>query len=96
MKKQFEISDFVPAMSLQEIVFNLVEREKKRRKAMKISQKELAKRSGVSYASIRRFESTGEISFFSLIEIANALDCLDEFNELFKPNPITNLKDLKL
>lgn len=40
--------------------------------------------SGVSYASIRRFETTGEISLSSLINIAIALDCTDEFDMLFQ------------
>ena len=36
------------------------------RKRRKISRNDLAKKSGVSYASIRRFEETGEISLISL------------------------------
>ncbi|MBP5200930.1 MAG: helix-turn-helix transcriptional regulator, partial [Schwartzia sp.] len=60
-----------------------MERMKVRRRAMKISQRELAKRSGVSYASIRRFETVGEISFTSLLKVALALDCLEDFTELF-------------
>ena len=72
----------------------VVERMKVRRRAMKVSQQELARRSGVSYASIRRFETTGEIAFLSLLKIALALDCLEDFTSLFhKPEP-QNLKDL--
>ena len=54
------------------------------RKNYKISQKELAKLSNVSYGSIRRFESTGEISFSSLVKIAVAMRLYDDLDNLFK------------
>jgi transcriptional regulator with XRE-family HTH domain len=73
-----------------------VEREKQRRKKLKISQKQLAEKSGVTYASVRRFETTGEISLSSLLKIANALDSLQDFTKLFKPVLVTSLKDLKV
>ena len=91
MKKEFDISDFVGVQSIQSITEQLVEREKQRRKKMNLSQKDLALKSGVSYASVRRFESIGEISLNSLLKIANALDCLEEFNILFKMPVVKNL-----
>ena len=96
IKNIFDISDFVPAQSLTGTVYELVRREKTARKAKKLTQKQLAERTGVSYGSIRRFEQTGEISLLSLVKIANALDCLEDFNELFKKSPVTNIRDLKL
>lgn len=96
IKNTFDISDFVPAQSLTGAVYELVKREKAARKAKKLTQKQLAERTGVSYGSIRRFEQTGEISLLSLVKIANALDCLEDFNELFKKPPVTNIRDLKL
>lgn len=96
IKNIFDISDFVPAQSLTGTVYELVQREKAARKAKKLTQKQLAERTGVSYGSIRRFEQTGEISLLSLVKIANALDCLEDFNELFKKTPVTNIRDLKL
>ena len=96
IKNTFDISDFVPAQSLTDTVYELVKREKAARKAKKFTQKQLAERTGVSYGSIRRFEQTGEISLLSLVKIANALDCLEDFNELFKKPPVTNIRDLKL
>ena len=53
------------------------------RKRKKISQKELAERSGVSLGSIKRFEQTGEISLQSLTKIAIALRAEDELESLF-------------
>ena len=95
-KNIFDISDLVPAQSLTGTVYELVRREKAARKAKKLTQKQLAERTGVSYGSIRRFEQTGEILLLSLVKIANALDCLEDFNELFKKTPVTNIRDLKL
>ncbi len=93
MKKLLDIADFVGVQSIQSITEQLVEREKQRRKKMNLSQKDLALKSGVSYASVRRFESIGEISLNSLLKIANALDCLEDFNILFKMSVVKNLKD---
>lgn len=68
----------------------IAERERALRKQRKISMQKLSELSGVSYASIRRFETTGEISLSSLINIAIALDCVDDFDNLFiKQVPLT-------
>jgi len=62
---------------------NLAGRVRARRKEGKISQAEMAKRSGVSYASIRRFENTGDISLASLARIAAVLGYEADFDNLF-------------
>lgn len=54
------------------------------RKRKKISQSELAKRSGVSFGSVKRFEQTGEISLSSLTKIAIALGAEDGLDNLFE------------
>lgn len=64
------------------------------RKRKKISQKELSKKSGVSYASIRRFESEGEISLSSLTKIAIALDVSDELEALFTEVPFDSIEEI--
>lgn len=96
MKNKFDIADFVKTQTIQSITEQIVKKEKQRRKNMHLSQKDLANKSGVSYASIRRFESIGEISFNSLLKIANALDCLDDFNSIFKMPIIKSLKDYEV
>lgn len=96
MERKFDISDFVDTITEASITEKLIKRVKLRRKELKYTQKELAKRSGVNYASIRRFETTGDISLASLIKIAHAMNCLEDFNNLFKYEQITNLKDYKL
>jgi len=39
--------------------------------------------SGVSYGSMKRFESSGEISLVSLLKVAIVLVCTDAFEQLF-------------
>jgi transcriptional regulator with XRE-family HTH domain len=92
MKNKFDISDFVPIVTEQSIKRELVKRFKQRRKEFDITQKELAVRSGISYASIRRFETSGEISLSALLRISSVIGCLDDFKELFI-NPI--VKDIR-
>jgi len=55
-----------------------------RRREGKISQSELAARSGVSLGSIKRFESSGEISLTSLLRIAVVLGYETDFDRLFE------------
>ncbi len=95
MRNKFDIGDFVNVPTEQSIINSLVARFKARRKESKISQSELATRSGVSYASIRRFENTGKISLTSLIKIAHAIGYLEDFDNLFITEKIDNLKDYK-
>ena len=92
MKKKFDISDFVDVLTVDKVQRELVERVKKRRKELKITQKELARRTLMSYASIRRFEQTGNISFYSLLQIARELNCLDDFNLLFSKEIILDIR----
>ena len=69
-----------------------------RRKRRKLSMGQLSEMSGVSYGSIKRFESTGEISLKSLLKIAIVLDCADDFEQLFvqtEPQSIQEIIDGK-
>lgn len=67
---------------------------KKRRKELNLNQQELASKSGVSYGSIKRFESKGEISFTSLIKIAIALDCVDDMLQLFEKKKYNSIEEI--
>lgn len=64
------------------------------RKRKKISQKELALRSGVSLGSVKRFEQSGEISLQSLSKIAIALGVEDELLSLFEDVPFTSIEEV--
>ena len=65
-------------------MLQIAQREKVIRKKEKLSRAELSEKSNVSYGSLKRFEETGNISLASLIKIAIALDCIDEFENLFR------------
>ena len=54
---------------------------KAKRKELKITQNQLALKSDVSLGSIKRFESSGQISLESFLKIAFILECLDDFKE---------------
>lgn len=58
----------------EELDQKLAQRVRNIRKRRSISQEKLASMSGVSYGSIKRFETTGMISLLSLTKIAMALD----------------------
>jgi len=55
----------------------------------------LAERSGVSLASLRRFEESGRISLESLLALAFALNRLDEFDLLLEPPRASSLAELE-
>ena len=78
----------------KEVMTLLSERIKTLRKAEKISQKILSEKSGVSYASIRKFETTGIISLESLLKISDALKRLTDFESILLSNDIKRKKDL--
>jgi len=64
------------------------------RKQEKMSQRELSERSGVAYASIRKFESTGIISLESLLKICESLKRLTDFESILLPSDMQRKKDL--
>ncbi|MFG4003319.1 helix-turn-helix domain-containing protein [Flavobacterium aquidurense] len=69
-----------PAEVMQELVGKIQELRKKD----KISQLELSKRSGVSFGSIKRFETTGQISLESLLKLAYFFNRLEDFTPVFQ------------
>lgn len=62
---------------------DLAHRLRVARLAQNLSQAGLAKRSGVSLASLKRFETTGQISLESLLRLALVLGALQDFDSLF-------------
>ena len=80
--------------SILSIKNNIRDRVRNKRKALKLSQEELAKRSGVSFGSVKRFESTGEISLSSLLKIAIVLGSEEDFNLLFARKNYQSLQEV--
>ncbi len=77
-----------------EIAQNLASKIKCCRKKMKISQQELAQKSGVSLGSIKRFESKYEISLVALIKIAVALNLDTDFDSLFNQKIYNSIEEV--
>ena len=67
----------------EEINLALAKRLSRIRKRRNLSQVQLSEKSNVSYGSIKRFETSGQISLLSLIKLCVALNCVDEIKSLF-------------
>lgn len=78
----------------EELDKNLALRVRKIRKRRKISQQKLADLSGVSYGSIKRFETSGQISLLALTKIAMAFDMADELRNIFSQVPYRNIQEV--
>jgi transcriptional regulator with XRE-family HTH domain len=65
-----------------EIALAIAERCRTRRLALGFTRSQLAERAGVSSASLKRFERTGNVSFNALIRLAVALDATEGFEQL--------------
>jgi transcriptional regulator with XRE-family HTH domain len=63
---------------------SLAERHKLLRKKIRLSQKEMAERSGVSLGSLKRFENTGKISLEALLKLAHLIGRLKDFDTIFQ------------
>ncbi len=77
-----------------EINNGIAERIVQLRKRKKITQKEIARRSGVSLGSVKRFEQSGEISLQSLTKIAIALGVDGELDTLFSEVPFASIEEV--
>lgn len=82
------------AMNPSEVAMQVVARVKARRLELNLTQEGLAARSGVKFATYRRFEQTGEISFKGLLQIGFALNALPDFDGLFAQKQYQSLDDV--
>lgn len=78
----------------EELDQKLADRVRNIRRRRSISQQKLAKMSGVSYGSIKRFETTGQISLISLTRIAIALGIADELRNIFAKVPYLSMEEV--
>jgi len=79
----------------EQVSKKLAARAKALRLARGWKQSTLAERSGVSLASLRRFEDSGRISLESLLDLAFALNRLDDFDVLFQPPRAASIAELE-
>ena len=61
-------------------LLSIRDRFKDRRLSIGYTQQTLSKKTGVSLGSIKRFESSGEISLKSLLKLSVTLECIDDFS----------------
>lgn len=73
----------------------LATRAKELRLARGWKQVTLAERSGVSLASLRRFEESGRVSLRNLLKLAFALNRLDDFDALLQAPRASSLAELE-
>ena len=66
-------------------MLEMAKRHKMLRKQAGFTQSELARRSGVSLGSLKRFETSGQISIQSLFLLIDVLGRLDDFDTILKP-----------
>jgi len=86
----FLLDDFNPGVILK----NIAGRMKRNRLELNLSQQALAKKSGISLGSLKRFEQTGEISLKSMVMLALALDATHEFTQLFAGSQYQSINEL--
>ena len=77
-----------------EINTDIANRMVQLRKRKKISQKDLAARSGVSLGSLKRFEQSGEISLQSFTKLAIALEVEGELEALLSEVPFGSIEEV--
>ena len=78
----------------QEMAADAAKRFKEMRKAKKITIKKLSEDSGVPYSTIRRFESSGEISFLSLVKIVSTVGEDEEITNLFAKRTPASIEEI--
>ena len=81
--------------TLGEVADSLAARLKALRSMKKWKRATLATRSGVTEASLKRFEQSGKISPDNFLKLIFALGRLDEADELLNPPAAQSIKDLE-
>ncbi len=74
-------------------MLEMAKRHKMLRKQAGFTQSEFARRSGVSLGSLKRFETSGQISIQSLFLLIDVLGRLEDFDTILKP--IENMKEIE-
>ena len=78
----------------EELDLKIAQRVRDIRKRRSISQKRLSEISGVSYGSVKRFETTGQISLVSLTKLAMALDIAGDLRNIFTQIPYRDIQEV--
>lgn len=76
-----------------DVLLTTAKKVRELRKEAGYSQAELARRSGVSLGSVKRFEITGQISMVSFLKILHLLNRLEEFDGILQAGE--NLEEIE-
>ena len=79
----------------EEVALELADKVRLFRLGRKWKQATLADRSGVSLASLRRFEQTGLVSLQSLLKLSFALGCLSDFDTVLNSPKVDSIRELE-
>jgi transcriptional regulator with XRE-family HTH domain len=79
----------------EETSLELAKKVRQLRLARNWKQATLAEHSGISLASLRRFERTGQISLNSLLRLVFALGRLNDFELLLQPPQADSMAELE-
>ena len=80
--------------NLIEVCVSVAQRVKSRRLELNLTQSGLASRAGVNIETYRKFERSGEISFFNIVKIGFALNMVDDFTHLFAEKQYQSIDEL--
>lgn len=87
-------NDFIlDAFNPVAIAKGIAGRLRKRRLELNLTQKGLAGKAGISLGSLKRFETSHEISLKHLLMIAVVLDATQEFEELFSKRQFQSIEE---
>jgi transcriptional regulator with XRE-family HTH domain len=81
----------ITVLSPGQLKKQIANQAKQKRLDKNLSRETLGLKSNVPMSTIKRFETTGNISLDALLRIALVLDCLNEFSELFASQPPLSL-----
>lgn len=89
------MNELLIALTPADIEAALARRLHVARKARDWTQAELARRSGLSIATVARFEQSGQGQVSSLIRFCAALGCLDDFDGVLRTPAPASLEELR-
>ncbi|WP_298074982.1 helix-turn-helix transcriptional regulator [uncultured Bacteroides sp.] len=78
----------------QDVAMHIARQVKARRLEMNLTQEGLCVRAGIKLPTYRRFERIGEISLKGLLQIAFALNALNDFEALFTQKQYQSLDEV--
>ncbi|MBE0647608.1 MAG: helix-turn-helix transcriptional regulator [Bacteroidales bacterium] len=88
------MENMLDALNPYAIAREIASRMKQRRIELRLTQQELARMSGVSLGSLKRFELSCEISLKHLLMLAVVLNATNEFTALFGKQQFTSLDEV--